>query len=136
MKPIIKIFVLSIFASSIAFATTSEEVKEKTKDAAASALDFSKERKEIVQREMEESLATMKEKIAELKVVADRKVGAAKKSATQEVANLEKSQAALSARLNKFKKSSGKAWKNMKAGFNDAFRKLSEAYDKAKDDYK
>lgn len=130
------ILVLSTFAFTAVHATTTEEVKEKTKEAAASAVDYSKEQKEKVQAEMEESLAAMKVKIAELKVQAQKKAGSAKTAAKNEISDLEKSQKQLSTRLNKFKKSSGKAWDNMKIGFNDAFKKLSEAYDKAKENYK
>ncbi len=136
MKKFFTILILGTFAFSMANATTSEEVKEKTKEAAASAVDYSKEQKEKIQAEMEESLAAMKVKIAELKEQASKKAGSAKSATKNEIADLEKKQKQASIRLDKFKKSSGKAWENMKTGFNDAFKKLSEAYDKAKENYK
>jgi Flp pilus assembly protein TadB len=136
MKKLLSILMLSILTFAFANATTSEDVKEKSKEAAASAVDYSKEQKEKIQAEMEESLETMKVKLAELKVQAQKKAGSAKDAAKSEIADLEKSQKQLSHRLDKFKKSSGKAWGHMKAGFSEAFEKLSEAYDKAKENYK
>ncbi len=134
------IFVLALFSSSLVLAepvqaTTSADVKQKSKEALETAADYSKEQKEQVQKNMEKSLNSLKEEIAELKVKAANKVGEAKETSDEQIEALQARQKELSKKLTEFKNSSGKAWTEMKNGMSAAIKKLSESYDKAKKEY-
>jgi hypothetical protein len=132
----ILISLILISASCKVLATTAEDVKQKSKDAASAAANYTVEQKEMAQKEMEKSLTSLKKQIVELKAEASKKTDSANAQARQQIAQLEKKQKELSTKMEKLKKSSGKAWDDMKAGMSEAIKKLSDAYDKAKEDFK
>ncbi|HEX7675560.1 MAG TPA: hypothetical protein VF412_15395 [Bdellovibrio sp.] len=131
MKSVLSVIIALSF-SSHSFATTKEEVKQKTADAAVAAADYSKEQKEQFQKDMEGKLADLKNEIADLKKQASEKSGAAQKEMKAQIANLEKKQSEMKKDLAKLEKSSGKAWTEMKVGMNKAWDTLSDSYTKAK----
>ncbi|WP_413585481.1 hypothetical protein [Bdellovibrio sp. HCB274] len=134
MKSVIALFIV-LASFQPAFATTTEEVKQKTSDAAASAMNYSKEQKDAFQKEMEANLAEMKNEINALKKAAAEKSGDAKKEMNGQINNLEKKQATMSKDLAQLKKSSGKAWGHMKDGMSKAWDSISDSYSKAKAEY-
>jgi len=131
MKAIL-IALLTLSFSFSSFATTKEEVQQKTADAATAAADYSKEQKEQFQKDMETKLGELKAEIADLKKQASEKTGAAKKEMNEQIATLEKKQKDMKKDLAKLGKSSGQAWAEMKVGMSKAWDSLSESYAKAK----
>lgn len=120
----------------LAFATTSEEVTTKTKEAASAAVEYSKEQKEQFQKDMEAKLSEIKKEIAELNEQVSAKTGEAKAEMKAQVKNLEIRQQVLKKDLTKLKKSTGNAWSEMRAGVSKAWDALAESYDKAKAEFK
>lgn len=133
MKSII--FLFSFVLSFSAFATTKEEVADKTKAAATAAADYSAEQKEQFQKDMEHNLQELKSEISELKKSASEKSGKVKAGMKEKIAALEAKQADMKNDLAKLKKSSGKAWSEMKSGMSKAWGSLSESYAKAKSEF-
>jgi peptidoglycan hydrolase CwlO-like protein len=131
MKKIILAAVLSAFSVQ-AFATSGEDVKHDAKKAASTAGDYTVEQKEKVQKDMEDSLASMKKEIADLKAQADKKGTEVQKGTQEKIAMLEKKEIELEGRMAKFKASSGRAWDHMKNGMSSAMKELSKSYGKAK----
>lgn len=125
-----------VFTCGLAHATTSEEVKTKTKEAATAAADYTKEQKEQFQKDMEAKLADIKQEISELSAKAAKKTGETKSEMRAQVKALETRQEVLKKDLAKLKKSSGNAWVEMKAGVSKAWDSLAESYDKAKAEFK
>lgn len=133
-----KFIILAAFAFTcgFAYATTSEEVSTKTKEAAAAAADYTKEQKDQFQKDMEAKLADIKKEIAELSEKAAKKTGETKNEMRAQVKALETRQEVLKKDLAKLKKSSGNAWVEMKTGVSKAWDNLTESYDKAKAEFK
>lgn len=134
-----KFLILSVITLSFAlpaFASKKEEVKQKTAEAASAVVDYSKEQKEQFQKEMEDNLAAINTEIVELKSHVSEASGDAKKELNEKIAALESKQAELSKNLAKLKKSSGKAWTEMKTGVSKAWDVLSDSYKKAKAEFK
>ena len=131
---LVSILVLAL--SSFSFATTKEDVQQKTADAASAAVDYSKEQKEQFQKDMEGKLSDLKQEIAEMKEAASKKTGAAKTEMKEQIASLEKKQDGIKKDLSKMKKSSGKAWAEMKTGMSKAWDSLADSYKKAKAEFK
>ncbi len=131
MKAIL-IALLTLSFSFSSFATTKEEVQQKTADAASAAADYSKEQKEQFQKDMDTKLADLKAEIADLKKQASEKTGEAKKEMNTQIANLERKQKEMKKDLAKLGKSSGKVWSEMKTGMSKAWDSLSDSYEKAK----
>lgn len=127
------ILTLAVFTS---FATTKEEVKEKTSAAVEATASYTKEQKEEFQRDMEVKLAAIKKEIAELRATAAEKTGKAKVEMQQQLDALEVRQEVMKKDLKKLKKSSGNAWGEMKVGMSKAWDSLSKSYKKAKDEFK
>lgn len=141
MKSIVKFFLLSssLILSLQVFANesvTKEEVKQKTVEAASAAVQYTKEQKEAAQKEMEANLDALKKQIAELKASANKKSGDVKKDLKEQAAALELKQKNLRKELNQLKRSTGRAWDDMKTGMSEAIQKLSESYEKAKENFK
>ena len=134
MKSILVALIALSLTPSV-FATTKEEVKQKTAEAADAAANYSKEQKEQFQKDMQTNLDDIKKEIADLKKVASEKTGDAKKEMNEQIATLEKKQDEMSKDLSKLKKSTGRAWDQMKTGMNKAWDSLSDSYKKAKAEY-
>lgn len=137
MKGLLVIGIVSLLMiHNVAVATTREEVNQKTKAAVDAAVDYSKEQKATAEKNMEESLTSMSNKISELKRDAKKLTGKAKVEMDQQISAMEKKQAELSQDYDKLKKTSGRAWSEMKSGFSKAFDSLSDGYEKAKTEFK
>ncbi|MGE5085601.1 MAG: hypothetical protein ACM3MG_04825, partial [Bacillota bacterium] len=78
MKSIL-VALMALSLTPSAFATTKEEVKHKTSEAADAAVNYSKEQKEQFQKDMQANLDDLKKEIADLKKSASEKTGDAKK---------------------------------------------------------
>lgn len=131
---VLPLLVLTLAGPSLA--TTKEEVKEKTVEAAEAVADYSKDQKEQFQKEMETKLGDLNAEIKELKANASQVSGEAKKEMKEKIGALEAKQAEMKKDLAKLKKSSGKAWVEMKRGVSNAWDSLSDSYKKAKAEFK
>ncbi len=119
------LFSVLVFLTGVAHAATASDVKNKTKAAIDSAVDYTSEQKEDFQKKMETNLESLKSEIAELKTKAAEAQGHVQKKSEKSIVQLEKKQKELQVKLEKLKNSSGRTWSKMKVG-------LSAAWDKTK----
>ncbi len=127
-------FILSI--SICSFATSKEEVKQKTSDAMSAASQYTKEQKDGFEKEMKTNLNKLKHELSEMNKEAAKKSASVKQSMKNEISEMEKERKEMSHKLTKLEKSTGQAWDEMKNGMSKSWTDLSDSYDKAKDKYK
>lgn len=135
MKEMI-LLVAALMIPAASFATTAEDVKQKTSEAATTASNYTKEQKDKYQAEMKTKLDHMKQDLAQMKKDAAKKSAAAKQDMQQEISKLEKKQNDMKQSLAKLEKSSGKAWDEMKDGMSKSWDDLSTSYESAKQKFK
>ncbi|MGZ3797250.1 MAG: sll1863 family stress response protein, partial [Pseudobdellovibrionaceae bacterium] len=75
------------------------------------------------------------EEIADLKKDAKTASGKLKNELNQEISLLEKKQKSLQKDFTHWKKSTGKAWEEMKNGMSQAMDNISDSYQKAKKEF-
>ena len=126
---------LGLIASIVYAADKGAEVKQKAGETIDAAKEYSKEQKEEIQKGIENNLNKMSEEIADLKRQAKKVTGSANAEMKAQITNLESKQANLNADLARLKKSSGKAWGELKSGMSTAMDKLSQSYKKAKTEF-
>ena len=127
---------LTVLFSISAFATTSQEVKQKTSEAATAAADYTKEQKDQFEKDMKAKYAELQTEIASMKKQASEATGSAKKEMDAQIATLEKKQSDMKSDLRKLGKSSGAAWAEMKIGVSKAWDSLASSYQNAKTKFK
>ena len=118
------------------YSNTKEAVQSKATEAAVAVSDYSNEQKEIFQKEMEGKLGDLEEEIVQLEKLNAQKSKNARNDIEQQLNLLENKRADLSHDLEKLKKSSGKAWIEMKGGVGKAWETLSVSFEKAKNEFK
>jgi hypothetical protein len=111
-----KLVIIVLFAvlSQNSFATSAQDVKSKAGQTADAAADYTKEQKDAFMKEMQSNLATLKAKVKEMKSKAGQKKD-------ENVTKLEKEQKNMEHDLAAMKKSSGKAWDQLKSGMSKAW---------------
>lgn len=122
----------SFFVVSVASA---ESVGQKVGGAIDASVEYTKEKKEAVQKELEESLQDVEGKIGDLKKSAKEAKGELKKDLDSQIVSLEKDKEAVKQKLKDLKKSSGNAWTEMKDGASKALSTLKASWQKAKDKF-
>lgn len=127
MKALLTLTVLLIAVA--VFATTAQDVKEKTGEAASSAVEYTKEQKDAFTREMKRNLKAIEDEIA----VAKTKAG---KTADEKLKALEAKQKNLKKNLAELEKSTGKAWSKLRDGVSKAWTQLEAAFSDAKKELK
>jgi TolA-binding protein len=120
----VKVLILLV-ASILAFATSGQDVKKKTVEAGETAVEYTKEQKDAFVHEMEENIDAVKKEIKTLKSKANQK-------ADEKIKKLEEHQGRLEADLKRLKKSSGKAWQEIRKGTSSAWDQLKAAVSNAK----
>lgn len=133
---ILALAALTLVFSFQSFATTTDDVKKETTEAASAVVEYSKEQKEQFQKDMDANLQKLQLEIADLKKAAAHKSGEAKKEMNEKIKAMEAQQDAIKSDLVKLKKRSGKAWEKMKVGVSKAWDSLSDSYQNAKDELK
>jgi hypothetical protein len=136
MSFFIKITLALGLIASIVYAADSTEVKQKASETVDAATEYTKAQKEEIQKGMEKNLNAMADEIKELKKQAKKATGSAKDEMNTQITGMETKQGELKADLARLKKSSGKAWSELKSGMSAAMDKLSESYSKAKKEFK
>jgi biopolymer transport protein ExbD len=115
---------------------TSQDVKNKAKEAIETAKTYTLQQKEEYQKQMEARLQELDREIRELQAGAQSKATALKEESKaqfdQALEELRNKQQAAADKLDKLKSSSGKAWEDMKSGMDSAMGDLSKAFDKAR----
>lgn len=128
--------ILTLIFSNQSLATTKEDIKQKATETVSTVADYSKEQKEEFQKDMEAKLSDLGAEISQLKSTVSETSGEAKKDLNEKIAALEAKQSEVKKDLAKLKKSSGKAWSEMKTGVSKAWDALSDSYKKAKAEFK
>jgi CHASE3 domain sensor protein len=112
--------------------TTASDVADRYKEAATTTTAYVVENKDEFVAAMDKRLAQLDTKIGELATKADAYKDDAKAQADKAVAGLRDQRNDMTAKLDELKKSSGDAWKDVKAGFASALDELEKAYENAK----
>jgi hypothetical protein len=115
---------------------TSEDVKKETKEAYETALEYSKQRKEEILRQMQAKLDQYKQNIEKLKIKTELMGQGLKADFDRRVDELQAKQAAAEEKLSELKSSSGKAWSEIKEGLDQAMLDLEQAYVDAHSQFK
>ncbi len=126
MKRLLKSLSLSalLLASSLAMAaepTAWDKIKS-----------FAHESKSEAVAEGKRMIAATDQKLAELKQEVAKSTGETKKAHEKNMQELQAKRKAAQAELNKMQRSAAKTWDATKEGFANAYKDLSESYDKAK----
>lgn len=129
------IFAASLVASVVYATEKGQVVKQKASETIDAASEYTKEQKEEIQKSLDRNLSAISKEIDELKRDAKNSSGKAKNEMNLQIANLENTQRELKKDIAKLKKSSGKAWDELKAGTTAALDKLSESFSKAKKEF-
>lgn len=134
---IVVISLVGVFAFSNQGA--GEKIGKKVDKTIEDVSGYSKEQKDKIQKEFNEQLNAIDTEIADIKAKAKK----AKATATEEtnkqvndqIAFLEKRRSELRADFKALTKSSGKAWDQIKNGFQDSITTLKESFKKAKQEF-
>lgn len=121
--------VTCLIVGTQALATTAQDVKNKTAEAAETTAAYTKEQKEAFMKDMDQQITTLKKQIAEMKSKAG-------KSKDQTVQDLEKKQKNLETQYTSLKNSSGRAWDKLKVGVSKAWDQLKTSVSEAKEEMK
>lgn len=138
---IVKLLVVLGLVGSVVYAMDTkvdkkgQEVKQKALETAQAAGEYTNEQKVEMQKNFEEKINKVSREIADLKKDAAAASGKVKKELDEEIQALEKKQKSIQKDLARWKKSSGKAWEDMKNGMSQAMDSISESYQKAKKEF-
>lgn len=131
-----KVFLVLGLAGSIVYATDkAQAVRQKVSETMDAAGEYTKEQKEEVQKNFDDKMNVISAEIADLKKNAETSTGEVKKGLDEKIKHLEKKQKSLEKDMARWRKSSGKAWEEMKSGMSVAMEKLNESYQKAKKEF-
>jgi cytochrome c556 len=118
---------------------TGEKIGKKVDQTVDGVSEFSKEQKEKIQKEFKEQLSALDQEIGEIKAKAKKaKVTAteeSKKQMNDQIEFLEKRKSELKADFKNLQNSSGRAWDQIKAGFQESMGTLKESFKKAKQEF-
>ena len=115
---------------------TSEDVKKETKEAYETAVEYSKQQKEEILRQMQAKLDQYKQNIEKLKIKTELMGQGLKADFDRRIEELQAKQEAAEEKLSELKSSSGKAWSVMKEGLDQAMVDLEQAYVDASSQFK
>lgn len=111
---------------------TATDVKDKVKEAAEATKDYLAGGKDEFVATMNQKLAALDARVAELAKKSEGYKDDAKVQADQALASLKEQRSKLSEKLEALKQSSADTWKDMKAGLATAMEELEQAYERAK----
>ena len=129
------------FFSFLVFAGdgTGEKIGKKVDKTVEDVSDFSKEQKDKIQKEFKEQLAAIDQEIKDIKAKAIKAKETAsdesKKQINDQVEFLEKRRLELKSDFKNLQHSSGKAWDQVKLGFQSSMTTLKESFQKAKQEF-
>lgn len=110
---------------------TSEDVKKETKEAYATAVEYSKQQRDEFQRKMQAKLDEYRKRIYELQIEAEEMSAQVKANMNRRLEDLEAKREAAEEKLEQLKSSSAKAWAEIKEGLDKAVKDLDQAYQDA-----
>jgi uncharacterized coiled-coil DUF342 family protein len=111
------------------------QARAKASEAVSASEEYARESKDEIVNKMEVSMATVQKTIDDLKKRADGATGEAQARLRARVAQLEGKRDELNNRLSEFQKSSGNAWKRMRAGLDSAWQETSKAFREARTEF-
>lgn len=138
---LVSVFFIFCF-STFVFASegTGEKLGKKVDQTVENVSAYSKEQKDKIQKEFKEQLNALDQEIAEIKNSAKKAKATAtdetKKQANDQIAFLEKRKSELKTDFKNLQASSGKAWDQIKNGFQESIDTLKESFKKAKQEFK
>ena len=130
------IITMLILIPTISLAVELKDIKKETKDVVETSATYTKEQKENIQKNLEADFANLKKQIHELSAKIDKTSDDTVSDLKAELSQLQKKQNQIDDNLKKFKKTSGQAWNELKAGLDKAVSDLGESYSKAKEHLK
>lgn len=134
------ILLVVVISSLVVFGQgAGEKLGKKVDQTVEGVSEFSKEQKEKIQKEFKEQLSALDQEINEIKTKAKKAKETAseesKKQINDQVEFLEKRKTELKADFKNLQSSSGKAWDQVKSGFQDSMATLKESFQKAKQEF-
>jgi hypothetical protein len=130
------LFFVSSCGESTETGVTSEDVKKESKEAYQTAVEYSKQQKEEIVRQMQVKLDEYKQNIEKLKIKTELMGQGLKADFNHRLDELQAKQEAAQEKLSELKSSSGKAWDEVKEGLNQAMLDLERAYVDARSQFK
>lgn len=136
-----KLLIVMSLLGSVALSNqgTGEKIGQKVDKTIEDVSGYTKEQKEKIQKEFNEQLVALDKEIAEIKAKAKKAKATAtsetNKQVNDQIAFLEKRRTELRSEFNDLKKSSGKAWDQIKQGFQESIGTLKESFKKAKQEF-
>lgn len=111
---------------------TTKEFKKETKEALETAVAFTEQKKKEYQKKIEAKLKEYDKKIEILESRASELKEEGRTRFDQEIKELRKNKETVQKKLVELKRSSGKAWKDVKEGIDRALDKLDKSYNQAR----
>ncbi|PWU21248.1 MAG: hypothetical protein C5B49_02955 [Bdellovibrio sp.] len=105
--------------------TTGTEVKQKTQDAANTAIEYTKEQRDAFIQTMDNHLNTARNQLKQLQETATNVT-------TSQVNEIERQQKSFEAELKRLKGSSGQAWSKLQSGVSNAWEQLEKSFSDAR----
>ncbi|HCO26326.1 MAG: hypothetical protein CME31_00540 [Gimesia sp.] len=115
---------------------TGEDVKQKIGEAADTAKEFTKQKRDEYAKQLDQQLEGLDEKIAELETKGAKLKDDAKVEWNKKLEDLKSKRGKLSEKLKEFNASSSEAWEGLKKDLDIAWGNLKEAYDKTAEEVK
>ncbi len=110
---------------------TGEDVRHQLRQAADTAVEYSKQKAGEIQQTLEKRLSQANDEIAELEKKLTELSGEAKVRAEEELEKLRGKRDELRKKVDNLGEASGKAWQELKAGVDSAWKDLKSAVDNA-----
>ncbi len=115
---------------------TGEDVKQKMGEAVETAKDFTLQKRDEYQKQINQKLADLDVKIAELETKGADLKDDAKVKWNEKLEDLKMKRGKVAEKLEEFSKSSADAWEGLKKDMDSAWENLKQAYDNTAEDFK
>lgn len=139
MKSLIILLFVSFSYLIVSAEGTGEKLGKKVDQTVDGVSEFSKEQKDKIQKEFKEQLTALEKEIQDIKAKAKTAKQTAsaesQKQINDQIEFLEKRRAELKADFKNLQNSSGKAWDQVKLGFQNSMTALKESFQKAKQEF-
>lgn len=139
MKSVVLFCVFGMLFYAFANGGTGERLGKKVDKTVGDVSDYSKEQKEKIQKEFKAQMNALDKEISEIKVKAGKiKTTASeetKKQVNDQIDFLEKQRAEVTSDFNTLQSSTGRAWDQVKDGFQESLGTLKASFKKAKQEF-
>ncbi|HAH46613.1 MAG TPA: hypothetical protein DCM07_17490 [Planctomycetaceae bacterium] len=115
---------------------TGDDVKQKMEEAADTAKEFTKQKRDEYSKQLDQQLEDLDQKIAELEAKGAKLKDDAKVKWNEQLEDLKAKRGKVAEKLKEFNESSAEAWEGLKKDLDIAWGNLKAAYDKTAEEVK